>query len=194
MYVTHYETRCTGWESSMRLDQITSTKPQGTASMLLSHQGNRCLRQGMAGRNDPVKPACDIILCTLLLRLFKDLLRLPELDHLAEQEERCVIRYSRSLLHVVCHDDGCVFAFQLTDQVLDSGSRDRIKRATRLIKEYHFRLYCKRSCNAEPLRVVRRRCCHRSTLEMDLASERPSRCSYAALPHPHHGRRCSCRQ
>ena len=62
MYITHVrdplrdKMRRMGGPS-MRLDQITSTRPQGTASMLLSHQGNRCLRQGMAGRNDLVKSA-----------------------------------------------------------------------------------------------------------------------------------------
>ena len=65
------------------------------------------------------EPSGDVILCALLLRHLEDLLRLPELNHLAKQEERGEIRHTCRLLHVVRNNYDRVVVLQRVDQILD---------------------------------------------------------------------------
>ncbi len=45
---------------------------------------------------------------------------------------------TRSLLHVVSHDNDGVVLFQLGDQLFDTPGGDRVQRGARLIKQQHF--------------------------------------------------------
>src|SRR5471032_251415 len=49
-------------------------------------------------------------------------------DQLTQIHEGGAVRTTRSLLHVVGHDNHCVIRFQLGDQLFDTPGRDRVQR------------------------------------------------------------------
>ena len=58
---------------------------------------------------------------------------------------------TRSLLHVVSHDNDGVVLFQLGDQLFDTPGGDRVQRGARLIKQQHFRADRDTAGNAQTL-------------------------------------------
>ncbi len=61
---------------------------------------------------------------------------------------------TRSLLHVVSHDNDGVVLFQLGDQLFDTPGGDRVQRGARLIKQQHFRADRDTAGNAQTLLQV----------------------------------------
>jgi hypothetical protein len=66
----------------------------------------------------------DIVLRPALARVGEDLRGGPDLDELAQVEERGVVRDASRLLHGVGHDDDRVLLLELVDQLLDLGGGD----------------------------------------------------------------------
>src|SRR5258707_5538588 len=85
--------------------------------------------------------ASDIGLCALVPRRGENRFRRAELDQLAQVHEGGEVRDARRLLHVVGDDDDRILLFQLVDQLLDLGGRDRIERRARLVEQNHLRLH-----------------------------------------------------
>src|SRR5438445_12024939 len=67
-------------------------------------------------------------------------MRRIELDHLTVEEEACVFRNARGLLHVMRHDDDGVLALELEDEVLDLRGGDGVERGRRLVHQKNLRI------------------------------------------------------
>ena len=93
----------------------------------------------------------NIILCFLLLGLREQLLGIAVFDQLTQQEESRLIRNTDRLLHVMGHNNDCIFLLQLHRQLLYLGGRNGIQRAGRFIHQQHIRLHRQRPRNAQPL-------------------------------------------
>src|SRR5678815_1238787 len=65
------------------------------------------------------KPACNVVFCSLVGWIRKDLLGLVELDHFTEQEESGELCDARSLLHIVSDDHNGVLLFELEDKLFN---------------------------------------------------------------------------
>src|SRR5258708_10997597 len=100
--------------------------------------------------------ASDIGLCALVPRRGENRFRRAELDQLAQIHEGGEVRDARRLLHVVGDDDDRILLFQLVDQLLDLGGRDRIERRARLVEQDNFGLHRHGAGDAEPLLLAAR--------------------------------------
>src|SRR4249919_1768757 len=87
---------------------------------------------------DLAETAGDVVLRAAIARRGEHLARGVELDQLAEIHEGGEIGDARRLLHVVGDDHDRVVLFELVDQLLDLGRRDRIERRARLVEQDHL--------------------------------------------------------
>ena len=85
-----------------------------------------------------IRIARDVILCQLLARVRKDLIRRAVFNELAEPEEGRPVRNARGLLHVVRHDHDRVTRLQLVNQLLDSLRGDGIERRGGFVHQQDF--------------------------------------------------------
>ena len=79
------------------------------------------------------------------------LLRLPDLDELAAEEEGRPVGDPGRLLGVVRHEDDRVFGLQPPEGLLDLRGRDRVEPRARLVEEDELRLQGQDPGDAEPL-------------------------------------------
>src|ERR1041384_530966 len=97
-----------------------------------------CLSIRRSPRAGLAEAARNVVLRALLRRIGEYLCRFVELDKLAQIHERCEVRGTRRLLHVVGDDGDGVVAFQDVDQLLDLGGRNWVERGARFIEEDDF--------------------------------------------------------
>src|SRR5260370_18201177 len=90
---------------------------------------------------DIAEGARDVVLRASIARRGEHLAGRVELDQLPEIHEGGEVGDARRLLHVVGDDHDRVVLFELVDQLLDFGGRDRIERRARLVEQYPLRLY-----------------------------------------------------
>src|SRR6266852_1107617 len=74
--------------------------------------------------------AGDVVLGALVGRGGEDVLRLAELDELAQEHEGGVVGDAGGLLHVMGHDGDRVILAKLADEFLDLGGRDGVQGGT----------------------------------------------------------------
>src|SRR5579872_1065290 len=74
------------------------------------------------------KPACNVILRTLVGRSSKNLLGFVEFDELAQQKKASELSHTRRLLHIVRDDYNCKLFFELEYQFFDLASRSEERR------------------------------------------------------------------
>src|SRR5579864_5346910 len=79
------------------------------------------------------EPACNVVFRPLVRRLRKNLFRLVELNHLAQQEEARKLCHAGRLLHVVSHNYDGIPLLELEDQLFDLSSRNRVEGRARLV-------------------------------------------------------------
>src|SRR5262245_41537640 len=87
---------------------------------------------------DLAEAARDIVLRASIARRGEHLARGIELDQLPKIHEGGEVGDARRLLHVVGDDHDRVVLFELVDQLLDFGGRDRVERRTWLVEQYHL--------------------------------------------------------
>src|SRR5262245_6277584 len=100
---------------------------------------------------DLAEAAGDIVLRASIARRGEHLARGIELDQLAQIHEGGEVGDARRLLHVMGDNHDRVILFELVDQLLDFGGRDRVERRTRLVEQYHLRPHRDGARNAEAL-------------------------------------------
>src|SRR3954453_14466851 len=106
----------------------------------------------LAGANrDLAEAAGDVVLRASIARRGEHLARVVELDQLAEIHEGGEIGDARRLLHVVGDDHDRVVLFELVDQLLDLGGRDRIEPRARLVEQDHLGPHRHRARDAQAL-------------------------------------------
>src|SRR5439155_17559780 len=86
----------------------------------------------VAGRSCLTEAAGHVVLGPLLARPGEDLLGAPVFDELpgaplVDHEEGYAVGHTRSLLHIVRHDDDGVLRLQLTDQIFDPQRGDGVE-------------------------------------------------------------------
>src|SRR5262245_18590296 len=92
-------------------------------------------------RRRSAEAAGDVVLRARIVRRGEDLAGRSELHHFAEIHERSIVGDARRLLHVVGDDRDRVVLFELVDQLLDLGRRDRIERRAGLIEQDDLRTH-----------------------------------------------------
>src|SRR4029079_13530651 len=119
---------------SVRLD-IMSTLLRSEASAS-SNVARICLGSVM---RKLAESAGDILFCLALCGVGEDFRGRVDFDEVAEVKKRGAIRAAAGLLHVVSDNDDRVLRFQLPDQLLDFGGRDRVESGTRFVHEHDLR-------------------------------------------------------
>src|SRR5215470_206599 len=102
------------------------------------------------------EPAGDIVLRALVTRRRKHFTGRVELHQLTQIHERREVRDAGGLLHVVGDDHDRIVRFELVDQLLDLGGRDRIERRAGLVEQDHLGLDCDGARDAQPLLLTAR--------------------------------------
>src|SRR5439155_13846256 len=107
------------------------------------------------------KSASNIVFRLALTRICENFRGRPKLDQLSKIKESGVIGDASGLLHVVGNRYDRVLGFELINQFLDLGRRDRIKRRTGLVHEKHFGLHRESARDAKPLLLAAGEACSR---------------------------------
>src|SRR3954470_23450659 len=153
------EASSTSWCSSASrtrcsVAETRSRPPSACTSSLRSSSWNSCRDSGTP-TDLPELPG-DVFLRPAVTRIREDLLGLVELDQVAAQHERGLLRDARRLLHVVRDDDDRVALLELGDELLDAQRGDRVKRRARLVHKDHLGLDGDRARDAEALLLAAR--------------------------------------
>src|SRR4051794_40543526 len=139
------------WSASSTRSSCSTTRSSPPSACRSSSASSawKCWRMSWAMRLAELTG--DVFLGAAVVRLGEDLLRRPDLDQLAVEQERGRVGHARGLLHVVRDDDDRHAMLELVDELLDLQRRDRIQRARGLVHQQHLGLDRQRASDAQPL-------------------------------------------
>src|SRR4029453_2419819 len=93
----------------------------------------------------------DVVLGGPIARRGEYLAGFVEFNQFAKIHEGGAVGYARRLLHVVSDNHDRIVRFQLVDQLLDLGGRDRIERRAWLVEQDHLGSHRHRAGDAQAL-------------------------------------------
>src|SRR3954449_163410 len=147
------------WSASSTRSSCSTTRSRPPSVCRSSSASSvwKCWRMSWAMARVPLlELARDVLLRAAVVRLREDLLRRPDLDQLAVEQERGRVGDARGLLHVVRDDDDRHAVLELVDELLDLQRGDRVQRAGGLVHEDHLGVHRQRPRDAQPLLLAAR--------------------------------------